>query len=63
MPRFALSRSGLQIGQWLALLPELASLVAEVVVAVRDGRVTEDEVRRIGTALVAIVAAVVHGDP
>lgn len=61
MPRSALSRSGLSITQWLALLPELAALVSEVVAALRDGRLTEDEVLRIGRSLVALVAAVVHG--
>ena len=60
MGRHALARSGLSLGQWLALLPELAALVGEVVAALRDGRVDEAEVRRIGQALVALVAAVVH---
>lgn len=61
MPRSALARSGLSLGQWLALLPELAALVAEVVAALRDGRVSDDEVSRIGRSLVALIAAVVHG--
>jgi hypothetical protein len=60
VPRHALTRSGLSLGQWLALLPELATLVGEVVAAVRDGCVTEDEALRLGRALLALVGAVVH---
>lgn len=49
-------RTGLPWPAWLALLGPLASLVAEVVVALRDGRVSPDETREIGAKLIELVA-------
>lgn len=51
--------SKLNVFKWVAILPQISALVGEVVAALKDGRVDDDEVKRIGSALVAIVAAVV----
>lgn len=45
--------------KWIALIPQIGALVGEVVEALRDGRVDQAEIERVGGALVAIVAAVV----
>ena len=44
--------------EWLAILPKIAALVNEVVVALKDGQLTREEVERIGADFVAIVASV-----
>lgn len=50
--------SGLNPSVFLKLIPALAELVGEVVDALRDGRVTDDEIQAIGQKLLALVQAV-----
>lgn len=50
---------GINVVAWITILPKVASLVGDVVAALKDGKVTDDEVQRIGSDLVAIVAAVI----
>lgn len=50
-----LHKSGLSWGAWLALAPELARLVAEVVTALKDGKISPTEVQQIGQDFVGLV--------
>lgn len=50
--------SKLNVLKWVAILPGIAKLVGEVVDALKDGRVTPEEITRIGEDLVALVASV-----
>jgi hypothetical protein len=52
------SMSKLHPLDWLAILPAIAVLVGHVVDALRDGRLEEDEIKRLGNELVAIVGTV-----
>jgi NTP pyrophosphatase (non-canonical NTP hydrolase) len=52
------AKAKLNVFEWVAILPAVAALVGEVVQAARDGRLDESEAKRIGEALIAIVAAV-----
>jgi hypothetical protein len=54
-----LARSKLNVFDWIAILPRIASLIGDVVEALRDGKLSPDEVTRIGGELIAIVASVV----
>lgn len=49
----------IDVFRWIAILPQIAGLVGEVVDALRDGHVDAAEVVHIGERLVAIVSAVV----
>lgn len=49
-------RSGLSWGAWLALLPQLVALIAEVVAALKDGKVDERELTTLGRKLAELVA-------
>lgn len=57
------SAAKLQLGEWLALLPAIASLVGDVVAALHDGHVTPEEVNRIGQDLFDIVGTVIGRKP
>jgi hypothetical protein len=46
---------------WLAILPGLASLVGTVVVALIDGRIDDEERKRIGDELIELVGSVTGG--
>ncbi len=48
----------ISVVEWVNILPKLVALVSDVIAALKDGRVTDDEVKRLGSDLVAIVAAV-----
>lgn len=56
-----IGRSKLSPFQWLALVQHIPSLVAAVVEALRDGRLDEAEVKRIGDEFVALIVAAVSG--
>ena len=47
---------------WLAILPKVADLVVLVIDSLKDGRLSEAEIREIGNDFVAIVASVVALD-
>lgn len=51
-------KSKIDVFKWIAVLPSIAELVGEVVDALKDKRLSEEELRKIGADLVAIVAAV-----
>lgn len=55
-----MKKSKLNVFKWVAILPAIAELVGTVVDALKDGRVTPDEITRIGEALTGIVASVVE---
>jgi hypothetical protein len=52
-------KSKLNVFAWVAILPQIAELVGDVVSALKDGRIDGEEAKSIGERLVAIVAAVV----
>lgn len=45
--------------KWIAIIPQVRHLAAEVEEALRDKRLDSEEITRIGNEFVAIVAAVV----
>lgn len=49
----------INVVEWVQILPKIVALVSDVIAALKDGRVDDAEVKRIGSDLVAIVAAVV----
>lgn len=49
----------ISIVEWIAILPKIAALVADVVTALKDGRVTTAEAEKIGADFIAAVAVVV----
>lgn len=54
-----MKKSKLNVFAWVAILPQIAELVGDVVSALKDGRIDAEEAKSIGERLVAIVAAVV----
>lgn len=54
-----MKKSKLNVFAWVAILPQIAELVGDVVSALKDGRIDGEEAKHIGERLVAIVAAVV----
>jgi len=44
---------------WIVLLPDLARLVGDARQALADGRLTPEEITRLGTELVSLVARAV----
>lgn len=54
-----MKKSKLSPLKWIAILPQIAALVGDVVDALKDGRLDAAEIERIGGELASIVAAVV----
>ncbi len=54
-----MKKSKLNVFAWVAILPQIAELVGEVVTSLKDGKLDVKELQSIGERLVAIVAAVV----
>ena len=53
-----LAKAKLDVFKWIAILPQIAALVGEVVEALSDKRLTQEEIRKIGSDFVAIIASV-----